>query len=77
MNEWIVLAMLLVAAWSDLRRRKIPNMCTVPMMVTGLGYQCLNGMGWLALTGLTCGFLLTVVPVLIKGMGMGDQKLLM
>lgn len=77
MNEWIVLAMLLVAAWSDLRGRKIPNMCTLPMMVAGLGYQWLNGMGWLALTGLTCGFLLTVLPVALKGMGMGDQKLLM
>jgi prepilin peptidase CpaA len=77
MNEFIVLAVLLVAAWFDMRSRKIPNLCTLPMMAAGVGYQWLDGMGWLALTGLTGGFLLTFVPVVLKGMGMGDQKLLM
>lgn len=73
----MVLSVLSVSAWFDLRSRKIPNYCTLPVMAAGLGYQSLNGMGGMALTGLMCAFLLTVVPVALKGMGMGDQKLLM
>lgn len=77
MREMIVFALLVVAAWFDWRNRKIPNQLTMPMVVAGLLFQFAGGTGWLAFTGIAGGFLLTLVPVGLKGMGMGDQKLLM
>lgn len=65
------------AAWSDWKRRKISNWLLFPMMATGLLYQLWTGQGLMALGGLTGGFVLTVVPVVLRAMGMGDQKLLM
>ncbi|MGE7273412.1 A24 family peptidase [Brevibacillus panacihumi] len=73
----MVFALLVVAAWFDWRNRKIPNLLTMPMMAAGLLFQFAGGTGWLAFTGIAGGFLLTLVPVGLKGMGMGDQKLLM
>lgn len=77
MTSVVLLAVLLAAAWFDWRSRKIPNLLTFPAIVAGLSVQWLGGTGWLALTGLAGAFVLTVVPVALKGMGMGDQKLLM
>jgi len=77
MREWAVFVLLVVAAWLDWRNRRIPNWLTMPLMVVGLFFQFADGTGWLAFTGIAGGFLLTLVPVGLKGMGMGDQKLLM
>lgn len=77
MTDIVLLGLLATAACFDWCRRKVPNMLTLPMMVGGLWYQWQGGTGWMALTGLLGGFVLTAGPVVFRGMGMGDQKLLM
>lgn len=77
MTDAAQLVLLVTAACFDWRLRKIPNVLTLSMMGAGLWYQWQAGAGWIAVTGMAGGFVLTVGPVLLRGMGMGDQKLLM
>ncbi|QQE74604.1 prepilin peptidase [Brevibacillus composti] len=77
MTDLVLPVFLGLAAFFDWRYRRIPNLITFPVMAAGLIYQSLAGTGWAALTGMAGGFLLTVLPVALRGMGMGDQKLLM
>ena len=77
MTEVIILLFLGLAAWSDWRTRRIPNMVVFPFMLGGLLYQIIQGQGLMAIGGMITAFLITVLPVLFRGMGMGDQKLLM
>ena len=77
MMHAVLLFVLLTAAWFDWRGRKIPNVLTIPAIAAGIVVQWQAGTGWLALSGVAGAFVLTVAPVALKGMGMGDQKLLM
>ncbi|MFD2369648.1 A24 family peptidase [Brevibacillus sp. GCM10020057] len=77
MNGVILFALLVTAAFYDWRRRKVPNWLTLPLIAAGLWEQWQAGTVWTALGGVAGAFLLTVGPVVCKGMGMGDQKLLM
>jgi prepilin peptidase CpaA len=77
MTEIILLSLLFGAAATDWRRQKISNMLTIPYMLAGVLYQWWQGAGGMAVAGLLCAFVLTVLPVAVRGMGMGDQKLLM
>lgn len=75
----IFLAVLLAAAASDLRSRRIPNWLTLSGVVLGLGINTLLG-GWhgfaIALGG--CGLALAVyVPLYaVRALGAGDVKLM-
>ena len=72
----IVLA---VAAVTDLRFRKIPNLLTLPAMVTALCYHMTTGglEGFLfSASGLVLGIAVFIVPFLLGGMGAGDAKLM-
>lgn len=71
-----LLILLVAAAWMDWRYRKVPNTIIFPFLIGGLLFQFLTGRGWVALGGIGMAFLLTLLPVLLRGMGMGDQKLL-
>ncbi|WP_338462929.1 A24 family peptidase [Brevibacillus borstelensis] len=77
MTEAVIFLLLGIAAYFDWKCRKIPNTVTFPALAAGLVYQWQAGMGWTAVAGVAGAFLLTVVPVVLRGMGMGDQKLLM
>lgn len=77
MIDAVLFGFLAAAAYFDWRRRKVPNMLTLPLMIAGLLYQWHFGSGWLAVMGIAAAFLLTLGLVACKGMGMGDQKLLM
>lgn len=77
MTEVILSLFLGLAAWSDWQTRRIPNKLVFPFMLIGILYQFGNGEGVVGLGGLITAFFLTLFPVLFKGMGMGDQKLLM
>jgi len=68
---------LLVAACWDLCSRKVPNVLLFPSMLFGLLYQIWLGKGWLSAGGICIAFLLSFLPVALRGMGMGDQKLLL
>ena len=75
---WIT-AVLLVAAISDLRWRKIPNWLTYPTMIAAIIYHAsrsgLTG-GLFSLEGIALGTALLIIPYLMGGMGAGDVKLL-
>ncbi|MFM1655033.1 prepilin peptidase [Brevibacillus sp. B_LB10_24] len=77
MTAVAVFTLLGLAAIWDISYRKIPNVILVTFFIIGLAYQLLCGEIWMAVGGLSCGFALTLLPVLCRGMGMGDQKLLM
>ena len=72
-------AFLIPAVVTDIRRRRIPNALTFPMMATGLVIALLRaglpGLGGSAL-GLLVGGLLLLPLFLLGGMGAGDLKLL-
>ena len=75
----VFVALLLAAAWSDVRNRRIPNLLTVTGLGAALALRLLVGPA-AAIEGLV-GALLAFVVVLpffvLGGMGGGDTKLLM
>jgi prepilin peptidase CpaA len=68
-----------IAAWWDLRTRKIPNLLTYPMMLFGIAYHILtaglDGLGF-SMAGLLTGTAIFLIPYLLGGMGAGDAKLM-
>lgn len=77
-EQWVAVAVALVACVTDLRSRRIPNLLTFSAAVAGLGYHALAGWSALAgsLGGLVLGLLLFLPIYLLRGMGAGDVKLL-
>jgi prepilin peptidase CpaA len=75
----LALALVLSAAWTDWRTRKIPNWLTVPALLLGLTVHSVIA-GWPGAktsfegAGLALGLLLP--PVLLRGLGAGDWKLM-
>ncbi len=70
--------MLVLAASSDVARRKIPNWITVAIAVTGLASQWTSGGVRAAAGGVLAGIVIgaLLVPLwLMKGLGGGDLKL--
>jgi Flp pilus assembly protein protease CpaA len=75
----LALAFTLCAGWLDWRTRRIPNWLTVPGAVAGLALNSIVGGRYGAVrslegTGLALGLML--LPVLLRGMGAGDWKLM-
>lgn len=72
-------SILLLAAVSDLRRRRIPNRLTYPAMLLGLlvhlADRGLDG-ALFGLGGLFAGLGILAIPYLLGGMGAGDVKLM-
>ena len=68
----------LVAGWTDLRSRRIPNWLTVPGVAVGLAANTFlagwNGF-WTSLKGAGLGLALLLPFVLLKSLGAGDWKL--
>jgi prepilin peptidase CpaA len=75
----IIVALVLLAVYSDLRWRKIPNCLTLPAIALGLFLNFL-GNSWngliFAFAGLLVGIGLLILPYLLGGMGGGDVKFL-
>lgn len=75
---WPTLVVLVVATFTDLRSRRIPNWLVLPFLLAGLVVS-----GWLhgwkgietSLAGMAVGALLFGVLAVLGGMGMGDVKL--
>ena len=81
-NEPIIItvaALVLLAVYSDLRWRKIPNYLTLPAIALGLSINFLSN-SWNGLIFAFLGFLvgmgLLILPYLLGGMGGGDVKFL-
>jgi prepilin peptidase CpaA len=68
----------LIAGWTDLRSRRIPNWLTVPGVVSGVALNAILG-GWAglktSLLGAGLGLLLLLPFVLLRSLGAGDWKL--
>ena len=68
----------LVAGWTDLRSRRIPNWLTVPGLLIGVAANTALG-GWsglkASLLGATVGLTLLLPFVLLRSLGAGDWKL--
>jgi Flp pilus assembly protein protease CpaA len=78
--QWgIVLGASLVAVFTDLRARRIPNLLTLPLFVTGVLQATLLG-GWSGLSDSLLGSVALALPYLIlfvlAGGGAGDAKLM-
>jgi prepilin peptidase CpaA len=72
------MALALIAGWSDLRSRRIPNWLTVPALLVGLAVNvALNGLAGLktSLLGAALGLVLLLPFVLLRALGAGDWKL--
>ena len=74
----LALVLALIAAWTDLRSRRIPNWLTVPGLLIGLVANAVLG-GWMgvksSLLGAGLGLLLLLPFVLLRSLGAGDWKL--
>jgi prepilin peptidase CpaA len=72
------LALALIAGWTDLRSRRIPNWLTVPGLVIGVVANTVLG-GWsglkTSLLGALIGLALLLPFVLLRSLGAGDWKL--
>ena len=68
----------LIAGWTDLRSRRIPNWLTVPAAVLGIGLNTFFG-AWAGLKisvfGVLLGLGLLLPFVLLRSLGAGDWKL--
>ncbi len=73
----VIFALLLISAVCDWKRRKVPNGLLFPVMAAGFVYQYSMNHLSTGVIGAAAAFALTFIPVVCKGMGMGDQKLLM
>jgi prepilin peptidase CpaA len=75
----LALALVLSAAWTDWRTRKIPNWLTVPALLLGFTVQTLIA-GWpgakTSLEGAGLALALLFPLVLLRGLGAGDWKLM-
>lgn len=68
----------LVAAWTDLRSRRIPNWLTVPGLLIGVAMNVVFGGPtglWFSLKGAGLGLALLLPFVLLRSLGAGDWKL--
>lgn len=79
-NPILALAVLLalIAAWTDLRSRRIPNWLTVPGLAVGIAAStALSGWSGLkdSLLGAGLGLILLLPFVLLRSLGAGDWKL--
>ncbi len=76
--EVTLLLLIGLAAWSDLRTRRIPNWITVPGAALGIVLQTWTGGlhgTWNALTGAGLGIAIFIGLFIAGGMGAGDVKL--
>ncbi|HYK38276.1 A24 family peptidase [Alloacidobacterium sp.] len=75
---WPTLIVLVIATFTDLRSRRIPNWLVFPFMIAGMAVSGWlhgwNGLGH-SLAGFALGGLLFGVLSMMGGMGMGDVKL--
>ena len=72
-------SILVVAAVTDLRTQKIPNLLTFSTMFLGLVYHSIIN-GWsgiiFSIEGLLLGIAILIIPYIMGGMGAGDAKLM-
>ncbi len=79
MEKIILIIILLICLFTDIKSRKILNMVTLPSIVFAIAYNFLSTgfEGFLfSGKGLIVGLCLLLIPYLLGGMGAGDVKLM-
>jgi prepilin peptidase CpaA len=82
MMTWLglvaLISVLVIAAWTDVRSRRIPNVLTLSALVAALVLAAIAGDGALlaAAKGAGLGLLVALPLLAVGGMGGGDAKLL-
>ena len=74
-----LLLVLSLALYFDLKEKRIPNKITVSAVVLGLSYRAVTGGlpgAYDAFLGGLIGFVILLIPFLLRGIGAGDVKLL-
>lgn len=75
----ILVILLLLCSYEDIKNKKIPNKYTIPVLIAGLILMTING-GFEGLKdsfyGFLLGFAIFLIPFLIGAMGAGDVKLM-
>ena len=73
----VVAVFVVIAAITDLRHFRVPNLLTVLMLVSGITYHTIagNGPAW-SLLGALCGFCILFWAYPLGAMGAGDVKLM-
>ncbi|MCF8010969.1 MAG: prepilin peptidase [Clostridiales bacterium] len=75
----LLLIVIIISLYTDLRSNKIYNKVVMPGVVLALGYHLLNsglsGLLW-STQGMLLGMGLLIIPFVLGGMGAGDVKLL-
>lgn len=74
----VLMALLCVAAWFDIKSRRVPNWLVLAGLVASLGIQFLQGGGSVSTwgLGLLTGFGLFLPLYMVRAMGAGDVKLM-
>lgn len=76
-GRWILGAVVVIAAVTDVRYRRIPNWLTLPAAAVGLGINAFAGLGfWPALWGLLAALGIFFLFFAVGFMGAGDGKLM-
>lgn len=79
MIDLFLIVLLMICAYTDLKRRRIYNVVVYPALVISIFTHLIFG-GWegllFALTGFGTGLALLLIPYLMGGMGAGDVKLM-
>ena len=75
----LLITLLFMASYTDLRSYRIPNLLTFPGMLAALTYHTITS-GWngffFSVAGVIVGTALLIIPYLMGGMGAGDAKLM-
>lgn len=75
----LLIGMLAVACWTDIRESRIPNLLTLPAAAAGIAFHSafsgLDGF-FFGLWGWAVGVGVLFIPYLLSGMGAGDVKLM-
>ena len=77
--DYVLIGLLVLAVYSDITKRKIPNRITMPAMLIGIIWSTINSglNGFLFSTfGFALGLAVFLLPYISGGMGAGDVKLM-
>lgn len=77
--DGLLIVLMTICLFTDLKSRKIYNHVLLPSLLLALIFQAFTN-GWIGLTssllGLIVGFVILLIPYMMKGMGAGDVKLM-
>lgn len=78
-SDFLLILVLILSLYTDLKHRRIYNFVTLPALVLGLMINSWNsGLSglWFSCQGLLLGIALLFLPFILGGLGAGDVKLL-